>query len=415
MKIQEAIDAICEKEPLYSSLVRELHPIEDKNCPTMGTDGQNLYYNPEFMKTLTNQEICGVVLHETLHCVFRHIWRKDKRHHLLWNIAADYAINPTVVESYPIPKGALLDMKYYGMSAEEIYDSFDDKDKQDGEGEDGEEGEDDKEGKEGKSGGGGNGKPKKQKWGDHGKWENNKGKKQKKQSWVDKILGKAKEIKVNNRALEEKWKKLMKKKLLNNYGKLPDSLKRIISKSYYIPVLDWTSLVSNLLSEDTNDYTFSQPDRRFMDSDFFFPGLASVDRLKDVIFAYDTSGSINDDDLHAFYMETISLFDNFSSLQGWVAICDSYLHSFKEINPQTTYNQFDFQGGGGTSFQPVFNKIKEQGLKPKAVFYFTDTEGDYPQEAPEYPVFWLVRSQVGDNYPIKVPFGTVVKFLAKSI
>lgn len=388
MILDNTINKICEKEPLFSNLVLKLKPIEDKEAtPTMGTDGENLYYNPGFLEKLTSEEKCAVVLHEVLHCAFVHPWRKGKRDMMRWNVATDYAINTVVNESFPLPKGCLLDMKYYGMSAEEIYDSLP------------------------KS------KVKVQSWCDKGKWgkSGGKGKSNGKKSLWEKLFGKKeKSSGKSEKEKEAMWKKLFEDSILKKYGDMPDSMKRLIEKSYYVPVVDWTSLVSQLLSEDTNDYTFSSPDRRFADADFFLPGLYSVDRLKDVVFAYDTSGSISSSDLHAFYMETMNLFSNFSSLQGWIAICDAYLHSFKDIDLQTTYDEFDFQGGGGTSFSPVFEEITHRQMKPKAVFYFTDTEGSFPDEKPDYPVFWLVKSQVGyDNYVPYVPFGEVIRFLPK--
>ena len=148
-----------------------------------------------------------------------------------------------------------------------------------------------------------------------------------------------------------------------------------------------------------------------MDSDIVLPAMQSWDKLKDVVFAYDTSGSISQSDLTAFYNETLNLFSNFSNLQGHIAVCDADLHHFGEVNPQMGFEDFRFYGGGGTDFRPVFDKISSMNMKPKALFYFTDTYGSFPDE-PNYPVFWLVRSHIGDRSKLDVPFGTVIKFLS---
>ena len=108
-------------------MVKKLHPVKDnEHCPTLGTDGQNLYYNTEYTKTLNDEELCAVVLHEVLHCAFMHQWRREERDPWKCNIATDYAINTVVNESFALPKGAQLDTKYYGMSADDIYDSLSD-------------------------------------------------------------------------------------------------------------------------------------------------------------------------------------------------------------------------------------------------------------------------------------------------
>jgi predicted metal-dependent peptidase len=381
--IDEALNKLEQKEPLFASLVRNLKIIEDKkDTPTLGTDGETLYYNPDFFSKLSLEERCAVLLHEVLHCAFLHQWRREKRQKEAWNAACDYAINTVVNESFALPEGALLDMKYYGMSAEEIYNSFPVK------------------------------KVKGQTWCDKDDWEGQGNNKGKGKSILDKITSKKKKSKTSDAQKEANWNNIFKNNILKNYGQLSDGLKRIIEKSYYMPVLDWTALVSSILSEDINDYTFSQPDRRFLEADYILPAQNSLDRLKDVVFAYDTSGSIGEEDLQAFYMETLNLFNNFSSLQGWIAVCDAWLHSFTEVNPQFGFEDFRFTGFGGTDFNPVFDEIKKRGMKPKALFYFTDCEGDFPQEEPDYPVFWLVRGNIGEQYKPYVPFGTVISFLA---
>ena len=409
MIIDAAVRTIIDKQPFFTSLVLALEPIEDKDIPTLGTDGRHLFFNPDFFKQFKEDEQSALILHETLHCAFSHMWRVGKRDQMKWNIATDFAINPMVDENFKLPKGALLDSKYYGMSAEAIYDALP-KDK----------------------------KNKQQDWCDKGHWgdKNKKGggrgknkKKEQGKGMMNKIkesMGVGKEVKLKKKEVEwakimnssqtkEKWKKLFDKTFLENYGNAPDSIKRVIEKEYYVPTIDWASLVSGILSEDASDYSFNNPDRRFAGAPFVLPGMYSIDRLKDVVFAYDTSGSITPEDLHAYYVETMRLFENFSNLAGWIAVCDATLHHFTDITHQATFDEFRFSGGGGTDFRPVFDKVKEQSIKPKALFYFTDTFGSFPDEDPGFPVFWLVRSHVGDNSERTVPFGTVIKFMPNKI
>ena len=60
-------------------------------------------------------------------------------------------------------------------------------------------------------------------------------------------------------------------------------------------------------------------------------------------------------------------------------------------------------GGGGTSFVPVFDTVKEMGLKPDCLIYLTDGMGTFPNESPPYPVLW------GSIYkPSVYPFGEVI-------
>jgi predicted metal-dependent peptidase len=51
----------------------------------------------------------------------------------------------------------------------------------------------------------------------------------------------------------------------------------------------------------------------------------------------------------------------------------------------------------------VFKRVNEMGLKPDALLYLTDGQGDFPKTAPDYPVLWGSIYE-GSTYP----FGEVV-------
>ena len=44
------------KYPFFGSIVINLNYIENKECITLGTDGENLYYNSEYLENLTDDE-----------------------------------------------------------------------------------------------------------------------------------------------------------------------------------------------------------------------------------------------------------------------------------------------------------------------------------------------------------------------
>jgi len=52
-----------------------------------------------------------------------------------------------------------------------------------------------------------------------------------------------------------------------------------------------------------------------------------------------------------------------------------------------------FKGGGGTRFTPVFDWVEKQDMQPDLLVYFTDAEGEFPKQAPPYPVIWLVKGR----------------------
>jgi predicted metal-dependent peptidase len=52
-----------------------------------------------------------------------------------------------------------------------------------------------------------------------------------------------------------------------------------------------------------------------------------------------------------------------------------------------------FTGGGGTEFAPVFDWVDKSDIQPDLLIYFTDAQGDIPDQQPPYPVVWLVKGK----------------------
>lgn len=115
-------------QPFFASLFLGLKRSLSDEVDTMATDGESLLINPKFVKDLTDNEILGVYVHEVLHVALGHPWRKGDHEHRKANMAMDYAINQIIEDliasgqkGISLPKGALIDPQYNGMSWEEIY------------------------------------------------------------------------------------------------------------------------------------------------------------------------------------------------------------------------------------------------------------------------------------------------------
>lgn len=62
--------------------------------------------------------------------------------------------------------------------------------------------------------------------------------------------------------------------------------------------------MNDFIQEEVVDYSFAPPDRRFDDSPFFLPDFnGKEDRVEDILFMIDTSGSMSDDMIAAAYSE----------------------------------------------------------------------------------------------------------------
>ena len=81
------------KYPFFGSVVANVDYKENKDIPTAGTDGETIYYNPEYLDELSVEEQTFVFSHEVCHIAFNHILRSEGKDHELWNIATDGVIN----------------------------------------------------------------------------------------------------------------------------------------------------------------------------------------------------------------------------------------------------------------------------------------------------------------------------------
>lgn len=81
------------KYPFFGSVVASVGYKENKDIPTAGTDGETIYYNPEYLERLSVEEQTFIFAHEVCHIAFNHILRSEGKNPELWNIATDGVIN----------------------------------------------------------------------------------------------------------------------------------------------------------------------------------------------------------------------------------------------------------------------------------------------------------------------------------
>ena len=81
------------KYPFFGSVVASVDYKESKDILTAGTDGETIYYNPEYLEGLSVEEQIFTFAHEVCHIAFNHILRSEDKDPDLWNIATDAVIN----------------------------------------------------------------------------------------------------------------------------------------------------------------------------------------------------------------------------------------------------------------------------------------------------------------------------------
>lgn len=79
----------------FSAALEALEPQADPACRALATDGISMYFAPETLLHLFRENskyLNRLVLHEVLHCLFRHLWLAGRRDPELWGLACDIAV-----------------------------------------------------------------------------------------------------------------------------------------------------------------------------------------------------------------------------------------------------------------------------------------------------------------------------------
>lgn len=67
-KLIRAMEAIAAQVPSVATLAL----VEKAEVETIATDGESIFYNPEFIAGLTDAETRGVLVHEAMHIAVKH-------------------------------------------------------------------------------------------------------------------------------------------------------------------------------------------------------------------------------------------------------------------------------------------------------------------------------------------------------
>jgi predicted metal-dependent peptidase len=374
-------------KPFFGQLATRLK-IEDASdyIPTAATDGRRFLYNVDFVQSLSDPELDFLVGHEVLHVVYDHMGARGERDKMVYNAAADYNINMTLVEHHvgePIKDDKLaggkicLDWKYRGLNSFEIYDKL----VEEGAGGEGgmdvhlEVGDSDDEA-DGQGGQGGN----------------------------QKVQMSEEEKKI----LQDEIKQAVIQAAQSAGPDVPDSVKRMISE-LIAPRMDWRDVLrTQLESSLRSDFTFMRPSKR--SGEVIFPGMNKDEELNVAVFL-DTSGSISKDMLRDFLSEVQGIMDQYQSYKITIAQFDTAVYSAEVFTSDDgrTMNEYELKGGGGTDFDVVFNYMAEHDIDPDQMVMFTD---GYPWgswgNADYCDTLFVIH---GDkNRKIEAPFGVTIHY-----
>jgi len=388
LRIQKARTALLLDHPFFGSLLYRLKDRESRAVKTMATDGISLLWNPEFVETLTAATLAGTLAHEVMHPALHHHLRRSGRDPKRWNIACDYTINPLLVDAgLKLPEGVLLESRFRGMSAEQIYNLLESDQDADPNGDNDPQSADSN---------GSNGSPDRNEAGDQSAPETDGGIGQ----VLDAPLESDDSPTVEEQARE--WEVAVKQAITvaRQAGKVPTGLDRTMEGAAEAAV-DWRELLRRLWSETTpSDYSWMRPNRRHLWRGLYIPGVVR-DGVGEIVIAVDCSGSISGRQLRLFEAEARSLLEGQRPERVYVLYFDAVIQNVEiyEADQPISLNPV---GGGGTEFGPCFEWVDERGIMPQTMVFLTDLYGSFPPSAPSYPVLWASTGRR------QAPFGEVI-------
>ena len=126
-----------------------------------------------------------------------------------------------------------------------------------------------------------------------------------------------------------------------------------------------------------------------------------------VRIAVDTSGSIDSKNLSQFLAELREILRLYPHLDAQLFYADAALYGPFDLDEESLTKPV---GGGGTSFEPFFERMHEEidSGGNTVLLYLTDGHGTFPKQPPTLPVLWIVTPGGLDSR--RFPFGTVARF-----
>ena len=348
--------------------------IDDK-LSTACTNGRDVKYGRQFVESLNDTDLRGVILHEAKHKMYRHLltWKHlNKQDPQRANMACDYVINIELVDEgkrsgdfVSLPEGGLFDEKYRGLNSAEVFNLLPPQPKGGG------------------GSGGGEGF-------DEHDWEGAEGLNEVEQAELAKEIDQA----IRQGAILA--------------GKVGGNVDRSFTDLMSAKV-DWKEALREFVSsvsQGKDDSTWRKPNRRWLQHDIYMPSTVS-ESMGRVVVAIDTSGSIWGEVLNRFISEVASVMQNMNpeqvDLLYWdSAVAGHEVYGLNDADRMTASTKP--KGGGGTSPSCITAYMRKHKIDPVCAIILTDgyVGNDWGGQW-NCPTLWTITSD------IKSPIGQTIK------
>lgn len=412
--LSSAVIWLLLRQPFFGTLICETRRSPDWALPTMAVGIPaptadtgvipELRYNPEFVRRCTPAELRGVLMHEVCHLAYFHLIRIEDRDQMLWNVAADHAVNLTIRDAQDkgvtLPDWVYCDEKYRGMSAEEIYRHLRQKRHQQAQSTGPNPG--------AAQGSGGMGQvldtheyPGVDAAGDTADAS----------AQGTGHLSPAAQRQIEDEMAARVFRAAeaaRQRGAEGGRGLIPHGIEEMV-RQHLQPKISWQDRLRHLVLDTTarEDYQFNVRSvltdavSRAYHTTTWVPALGSQ-RVPQMVCVVDTSGSVSIHDLSQFWGEIDELRQ--MAHETRLIMVDAGVQKDISLTPYDLMPETAV-GRGGTDFSVAFQYIaKAADIEPTVCIYFTDGECPFPEKPPPFPVIWAIVH----NTRIVPPWGETV-------
>lgn len=349
----------------FCSLLANLKIVIEEGVKTAATDGVHLWFAPSYVLKWDSDHMIGLMLHEIMHVALQHMARRtmfnlDAR---IWNYACDYYIDMYLTNLGYLVPDALINSKFVGMSAMEIYDEL-----------------------------------LKNPPPEHPEFR------------LDLVmvgsgsdLSEAEKDELEEIAITNVTKAIIQADMAGKPGTVPADI-RLLLEERMNPKLPWEAIFQNHMSQHAkNDYNWSRPNKRYA-PDFYMPQMKS-DALNAIFFSRDVSGSMTIPWLEAITCEMQYVWDVLQPIELRVTDFDTEIHRDTRHALGDEFEPLELFGGGGTDVTPIIQMIREES--PEVAVIFTDGDFNMPDLSNLYTdLIWVIV----DHPAFTAPYGTIIHF-----
>lgn len=209
--------------------------------------------------------------------------------------------------------------------------------------------------------------------------------------------------------VEEMIKNAVKQSGGTGQGHMPSGLEQELEAICNPPKKDWKAILSNYVQASIpaqSTKTWANLNRKYP---YLLKGKKKR-RVPLIGLVQDTSGSVSDAAIRAFYREIDSI-RKICQTDIELVQCDAEISATKIISYKEKL-VWDVHGRGGTEFRPALEYFDKAKRRPDVVVFFTDLEvsdNDVPSEPRMYKIIWVsVSKEQCEHFANLDKYGTFI-------